>query len=103
MSWKLSTHYNNSSGNIVHCAECHLPPEGHGYLPAKAKHGAKDVYGFLFKDSADINWEEKGYLRMPKNLFMRNHVSSAIRTCFLLRYQQMGAMLTYSILPALNL
>ena len=65
-SWKLSTHYNNPSGNIVHCYECHLPPEGHGYLFAKAKHGSKDVYGYLFKDSAKINWEEKKLLENAK-------------------------------------
>ncbi len=58
-SWKLSTHYNNKSGTIVHCSQCHLPPEGHGYLFAKAKHGLKDLYGYWFKDSADINWESK--------------------------------------------
>ncbi|OFY61696.1 MAG: hypothetical protein A2X04_11640 [Bacteroidetes bacterium GWF2_41_9] len=58
-SWKLSTHYNNKSGTIVHCSQCHLPPEGHGYLYAKAKHGFKDVYGYLFKDSSEINWQEK--------------------------------------------
>lgn len=58
-SWKLSTHYNNASGTIIHCADCHLPPEGHGYLAAKAKHGLKDIYGYLFRDSAKINWEEK--------------------------------------------
>ena len=61
-SWKLSTHYNNKSGTIVHCSECHLPPEGKGYLFAKAKHGFKDVYGFLFKDSSEINWEKKKLL-----------------------------------------
>ena len=65
-SWKLSTHYNNSSGNIVHCAECHLPPEGHGYLSAKAKHGIKDIYGYFFKDSAKINWQEKKMLEKAK-------------------------------------
>ena len=37
-SWKLSKHYDNKAGIIVHCAECHLPPEGHGMLFAKAKH-----------------------------------------------------------------
>jgi formylglycine-generating enzyme len=58
-SWKLSAHYNNRTGNIVHCVDCHLPPEGPGYLFAKAKHGFKDVYGYFFKDSAKINWEEK--------------------------------------------
>jgi formylglycine-generating enzyme required for sulfatase activity/nitrate/TMAO reductase-like tetraheme cytochrome c subunit len=65
-SWKLSTHYNNSSGNIVHCADCHLPPEGHGYLPAKVKHGLKDIYGYLFKDSAKINWQGKKLLENAK-------------------------------------
>ncbi|WP_423129903.1 SUMF1/EgtB/PvdO family nonheme iron enzyme [Gaoshiqia sp. Z1-71] len=58
-SWRLSTHYNNRSGVVVHCVECHLPPKGEGHLLAKAKHGFKDVYGMLFKDSADFNWEEK--------------------------------------------
>jgi len=65
-TWKLSTHYNNPSGNIVHCSQCHLPPEGHGYLPAKAKHGIKDAYGYFFKDSAKINWEEKILLENAK-------------------------------------
>jgi len=61
-AWKLSTHYNNKSGNIVHCTGCHLPPEGHGYLFAKAKHGLKDAYGYFFKDSAKIDWEKKKLL-----------------------------------------
>lgn len=65
-SWKLSTHYNNSSGVITHCYQCHLPPEGHGYLFAKAKHGIKDVYGYFFKDSAEINWEAKKLLENAK-------------------------------------
>ena len=65
-AWKLSTHYNNGSGTIVHCTQCHLPPEGHGYLYAKGKHGFKDLYGYLFKDSASINWEEKKLLENAK-------------------------------------
>jgi len=66
-SWKLSPHYDNKAGIIVHCAECHLPPEGHGMLFAKAKHGAKDVYGYLFKDSADYKWAAKRKLDVAKN------------------------------------
>jgi len=58
-SWKLSTHYDNKGGIQVHCVDCHLPPKGHGYLYEKTRLGAKDVYGFLFKDSADFNWEAK--------------------------------------------
>ncbi len=61
-AWKLSTHYNNKSGDIVHCVECHLPPEGHGYLFAKAKHGFKDAWGYFFRDSAKIDWEKKKLL-----------------------------------------
>jgi len=63
-SWKLSTHYNNSSGVKTHCIECHLAPKGKGYLLTKVKHGIKDIYGYWFKDSADFNWEAK---KLPEN------------------------------------
>jgi sulfatase modifying factor 1 len=65
-SWKLSSHYNNSSGTVIHCTQCHLPPEGHGYIYAKAKHGFKDAYGYFFKDSTEINWQEKKLLENAK-------------------------------------
>jgi formylglycine-generating enzyme required for sulfatase activity/nitrate/TMAO reductase-like tetraheme cytochrome c subunit len=65
-NWKLSTHYNNKSGTIVHCVECHLAPKGNGYLFTKAKHGMKDLYGYFFRDSASINWEEKKLLEKAK-------------------------------------
>lgn len=65
-NWRLSEHYNNKSGFVTHCVECHLPPKGHGYFPAKIKHGAKDVYGKLFKDSADFDWESKKTLENAK-------------------------------------
>lgn len=65
-SWKLSTHYDNKAGITVHCAECHLPPAGHGMLFAKAKHGAKDVYGYWFKDSSEYKWASKRKLDMAK-------------------------------------
>lgn len=58
-SWKLGAHHNNRTGVTVHCSECHLPPKGHGYLYAKAKHGLTDLYGYLFKDTSEINWEAK--------------------------------------------
>jgi formylglycine-generating enzyme required for sulfatase activity/nitrate/TMAO reductase-like tetraheme cytochrome c subunit len=59
-AWKLSTHYDNSSGVIVHCVDCHLPPKGEGHLWWKAYFGAKDVYKFYFTDTDKINWEAKG-------------------------------------------
>lgn len=58
-SWRLSAHVNNKSGVAVHCVDCHLPPQGEGYLAAKAYHGAKDLYGYWFKDSADYKWASK--------------------------------------------
>lgn len=66
-SWKLSSHHKNSSGVVAHCADCHLPPEGHGHLFAKAKHGSVDLYGYLFKDSSEINWESKRQLENAKH------------------------------------
>ena len=54
-AWKLSTHYDNGSGVVVHCVDCHLPPKGEGYLWAKIKHGSKDAYGMMFKDTNKIN------------------------------------------------
>jgi len=65
-SWKLSSHHDNKPGVIVHCTECHLPPEGHGMLLAKAKHGAKDLYGYFLKDSANYNWKAKRKLDAAK-------------------------------------
>ncbi len=61
-SWKLSSHANNSSGVVVHCSECHLPPKDGNLLKytwSKAKHGAKDIYSFYTKDSADFQWHLK--------------------------------------------
>jgi len=65
-SWKLSPHYDNKSGVVVHCVDCHLPPKGHGMLMAKVKHGAIDIYGKLFKDSTKFKWEAKRTLDKAK-------------------------------------
>ena len=66
-SWKKSTHYDNQSGVIVHCVDCHLPPPGDlYYLSQKAITGARDVYGKLFKDIDKINWEKKSQLEYAK-------------------------------------
>ena len=71
-NWKLSPHHNNRTGVTVHCVECHLPPTGEGYLFAKAKHGAIDAYGYLFKDSGKINWEAKKLLENAKGFTYEN-------------------------------
>jgi formylglycine-generating enzyme required for sulfatase activity/nitrate/TMAO reductase-like tetraheme cytochrome c subunit len=66
-TWKLSTHYDNERGIVVHCVECHLPPKGDfHYLAEKAKTGARDVYGVIFKDVEKLNWEEKSTTEAAK-------------------------------------
>ncbi|SMO52230.1 Formylglycine-generating enzyme, required for sulfatase activity, contains SUMF1/FGE domain [Saccharicrinis carchari] len=59
-SWLQSSHHDNKSGVVVHCVECHLPPkDGAHYWTEKAKAGYRDLYSFYFKDTANINWEQK--------------------------------------------
>jgi formylglycine-generating enzyme required for sulfatase activity/nitrate/TMAO reductase-like tetraheme cytochrome c subunit len=59
VSWKQSKHFNNKSGTLVHCVDCHLPPKNNtcAYYSAKIKLGVRDLWGYLTKDSADYNWE----------------------------------------------
>ncbi len=62
-AWRLSSHYDNKSGVVVHCVQCHLPPPGTlNYLTAKAVTGARDVYAMIFKDTDKINWDAKRQL-----------------------------------------
>jgi formylglycine-generating enzyme required for sulfatase activity len=66
-SWKLSSHYVTTSGVKVGCVECHLPPEGEGYLKEKIRLGAKDIWGYLTKDSAEFNWEGRRTVEMARH------------------------------------
>ncbi len=61
-SWKLSTHYSNQRGVVVHCVECHLPPSGFSGFKEKLRLGLKDIYGKLFKDASSFDWEERSRL-----------------------------------------
>ena len=61
-AWKRSKHHDTKSGVVVHCIECHLPPDGMAHLGAKTKMGFRDVYGKLFKDVSKINWDERAQL-----------------------------------------
>jgi len=54
--WLLSAHYANKRGIVTHCTDCHLPPGGIRYLTEKARLGARDAYGQLFKDISKIDW-----------------------------------------------
>ena len=63
-SWKQSKHMANRSGTKVHCIDCHLPPKNQtwNHYSAKMKLGMTDLWGYIFKDSADYNWEMKSEL-----------------------------------------
>lgn len=63
-SWKMSKHMNNSSGTKVNCIDCHLPPKNQtwNHYTAKAKLGAKDLWAYMTKDSADFDWDAKSEL-----------------------------------------
>ncbi|UCE08098.1 MAG: SUMF1/EgtB/PvdO family nonheme iron enzyme, partial [bacterium] len=58
-TWKQSTHKDTKSGTVVHCIDCHLPPDGVGYLTEKLKSGTRDLFSTVFKDVSKINWEMK--------------------------------------------
>ena len=66
-SWKMSVHYDTRVGIHIGCVECHLPPKGQGYLKEKIYASVRDVYGLVFKDSADYNWEEKSTLEFAQH------------------------------------
>lgn len=63
-SWQLSSHVNNKSGVMTNCVDCHLPPQNDtwSHYTAKLKLGVRDVWSYLTKDTADINWEMKSDL-----------------------------------------
>ena len=63
-SWELSVHVNNGSGVMVNCVDCHLPPtdDTWAHYTAKIALGARDVWGYITKDSADFNWDKKSEL-----------------------------------------
>jgi len=54
--WLVSAHYANKRGIVTHCTDCHLPPSGIRYLTEKARLGAHDAYGEVFRDISKIDW-----------------------------------------------
>ncbi len=66
-SWKRSVHYDTRVGIHIGCVDCHLPPKGQGYLKEKIIASSRDLYGYIFKDSADFNWEAKSILEQAQH------------------------------------
>ncbi|MCF6332032.1 MAG: SUMF1/EgtB/PvdO family nonheme iron enzyme [Draconibacterium sp.] len=70
-SWKLSVHHDTRVGIHIGCVECHLPPKGQGYLKEKIIASSRDLYGYIFKDSADFNWEAKSTLDQAQHFVFK--------------------------------
>lgn len=70
VSWKQGVHYATQSGYHVACVECHLPPEGEGYLIEKIKTGARDVWSNWTKDTSEFDWDAASTLeRASKHVY----------------------------------
>jgi len=97
-SWKLSVHHDTRVGIHIGCVECHLPPKGQGYLKEKIKSGAKDLYGYLFKDSVDFNWEAKSTLEQAQHFVFKESCVNCHENLFPLTLTKEGqdAHLYYS-------
>ncbi|MBQ4540615.1 MAG: SUMF1/EgtB/PvdO family nonheme iron enzyme [Alistipes sp.] len=68
-SWKQSYHYNNDSGVMTNCADCHLPPKGSlDYVVAKAKIGMKDLWAYMTKNPEDMDWSVQSELEYAQTI-----------------------------------
>lgn len=68
-SWKLSVHVNNNSGVMVNCIDCHLPPtdDTWAHYSSKVVLAARDIWGYVIKDSVDFDWDRKSELEYAVN------------------------------------
>ncbi len=89
-SRKKTSHYDNSAGMQVQCIECHLPPKGQGHLREKIRLGAKDIYGFLFKDHSKIIWDEKRQLEFAVHFTYESACIKCHQNLFPLSLSQEG-------------
>ncbi len=57
--WMKSIHYNNSTGIVAGCKDCHIPPELVHMLWTKARDGSKDIFVHLFgvSEPSRMDWE----------------------------------------------
>jgi len=66
VSWKKSVHYDTRSGYRIGCVECHLPPQGKGYLLAKGKTGLRDLWSKWTKKPESFNWTDRRRLEVAR-------------------------------------
>jgi nitrate/TMAO reductase-like tetraheme cytochrome c subunit len=58
--WMKSKHYENQSGVVAECTDCHVEPELLPMIRTKLRDGIKDTWVHLFGESDPhrMNWEE---------------------------------------------
>jgi len=97
-SWKLSVHHDTRVGIHIGCVDCHLPPKGQDYLKEKIIASTRDLYGYIFKDSADFNWEAKSTLEQAQHFVFKESCISCHANLFPLTLTKEGqdAHLYYS-------
>ncbi|NQT86367.1 NapC/NirT family cytochrome c [bacterium] len=57
--WMHSKHFENKSGVVAQCADCHIPPELFPKLWVKTRDGVKDVWAHHFgeSDPSKMDWD----------------------------------------------
>ncbi|MGA1978342.1 MAG: SUMF1/EgtB/PvdO family nonheme iron enzyme [Bacteroidales bacterium] len=89
-SWKKSDHYQTESGYRVACIECHLPPEGQGYLMAKMKTGIRDLWRYWTRDSASFGWEDRKRLEQARSYVYESSCIKCHENLFPLKLSKAG-------------
>jgi len=53
--WQTSSHYDNDTGVVAECADCHLPPEFLPKIKAKLYFGVRDTLSHYFGDPENLD------------------------------------------------
>lgn len=89
-SWKKGPHYQNTSGVVTNCVQCHLPPEGVDHFVEKSKAGLRDLYAFYFTDVSQIDWEALSTLENAANYTFDSACTSCHQELFPIELNEKG-------------
>jgi len=56
--WRVSSHYDNNTGVVAECSDCHLPPSFLPKIMAKTYYGIRDSFAHYFGDPAHLDRDE---------------------------------------------
>ncbi len=57
-SWKTSSHYDNRSGVVASCADCHLPTDTISKIKVKTLSGMKDTFVHYLGNPNELDYKE---------------------------------------------